>query len=106
MSDSKHPENEGKVFLFRYGKKIFDKIMAAMQPEFEDETPINPFDFWEGANFKLKIRKVAGYWNYDSSDLRNLLQYLKMMQRLKKYGKLHIHLQSLLRLQTLSLMRS
>jgi hypothetical protein len=68
VSDSKHPENNGKVFLFRYGKKIFDKIMAAMQPEFEDETPINPFDFWEGANFKLKIRKVAGYWNYDSSD--------------------------------------
>ncbi len=68
VSDSKHPENEGKVFLFRYGKKIFDKLMAAMQPEFEDEKAINPFDFWEGANFKLKIRKVAGYWNYDSSD--------------------------------------
>tara|TARA_B100000795_G_scaffold45001_1_gene29550 strand:- start:150 stop:1037 length:888 start_codon:yes stop_codon:yes gene_type:complete len=68
VSDSKHPENEGKVFLFRYGKKIFDKIMASMQPEFEDETPVNPFDFWEGANFKLKIRKVAGFWNYDSSE--------------------------------------
>ena len=71
VSDSKHPENEGKVFLFGYGKKIFDKIMAAMQPEFEDEKAINPFDFWEGANFKLKIRKVAGYWNYDSSDFDN-----------------------------------
>ena len=71
VSDSKHPENEGKVFLFRYGKKIFDKLMAAMQPEFEDEKAINPFDFWEGANFKLKIRKVAGYWNYDSSDFDN-----------------------------------
>ena len=68
VSGSKHPENEGKVFLFRYGKKIFDKIMASMQPEFEDETPVNPFDFWEGANFKLKIRKVAGFWNYDSSE--------------------------------------
>ena len=68
VSDSKHPENEGKVFLFRFGKKIFDKLMAAMQPEFEDETPINPFDFWEGANFKLKIRKVDGYWNYDKSE--------------------------------------
>ena len=68
VSDSKHPENEGKVFLYRYGKKIFDKLMAAMQPEFEDETPINPFDFWEGANFKLKIRKVDGYWNYDKSE--------------------------------------
>ena len=71
VSDAKHPENEGKVFLFRYGKKIFDKVMAAMQPEFEDEKAINPFDFWEGANFKLKIRKVAGYWNYDSSDFDN-----------------------------------
>ena len=68
VSDSKHPENEGKLFLFRYGKKIFDKLMAAMQPEFEDESPINPFDFWEGANFKLKIRKVDGYWNYDKSE--------------------------------------
>ena len=68
VSDSKHPENEGKVFLYRYGKKIFDKLMAARQPEFEDETPINPFDFWEGANFKLKIRKVDGFWNYDKSE--------------------------------------
>ena len=68
VSDSKHPENEGKVFLFRYGKKIFDKIMAAMQPEFEDEKPINPFDLWQGANFKLKIRKVDGFWNYDKSE--------------------------------------
>ena len=72
VSDSKHPENEGKVFLFRFGKKIFDKMMAAMQPEFEDETPINPFDFWEGANFKLKIRKVDGYWNYDASSFENV----------------------------------
>ena len=72
VSDSKHPENEGKVFLFRYGKKIFDNMMAAMQPEFEDETPINPFDFWEGANFKLKIRKVDGYWNYDASSFENV----------------------------------
>ena len=68
VSDSKNPDNEGKVFLFRYGKKIFDKLMAAMQPEFEDETPINPFDFWKGANFKLKIRKVDGFWNYDKSE--------------------------------------
>ena len=68
VSDTKNPHNEGKVFLFRYGKKIFDKLMAAMQPEFEDESPINPFDFWEGANFKLKIRKVDGYWNYDKSE--------------------------------------
>ena len=68
VSATKHPEHEGKVFLFRYGKKIFDKIMEAMQPAFEDENPINPFDFWEGANFKLKIRKVDGFWNYDKSE--------------------------------------
>ena len=68
VSDPKHPENEGKVCLFRYGKKIFDKMMEAMQPAFEDETPINPFDFWEGADFKLKIRKVDGFWNYDKSE--------------------------------------
>ena len=68
VSDPKHPENEGKVFLFRYGKKIFDKLSAAMEPEFEDESPLNPFDLWEGANFKLKIRKVEGYQNYDKSE--------------------------------------
>jgi len=68
VEDPAHPENEGRVFLYKFGKKIFDKIMAAMQPEFKDETPINPFDFWEGGNFKLKIRKVDGYWNYDKSE--------------------------------------
>ena len=68
VSDPKHPENEGKVFLFKFGKKIFDKITEAMQPAFEDEAAINPFDFWKGANFKLKIRKVDGYWNYDKSE--------------------------------------
>ena len=68
VKDSANPENEGKVFLYRFGKKIFDKIMETMQPAFEDETPINPFDFWEGANFKLKLRKVDGYWNYDKSE--------------------------------------
>ena len=68
VSDAKHPENEGKVFLFRYGKKIFDKIMESMQPAFPDDVAVNPFDFWEGANFKLKIRKVDGYWNYDKSE--------------------------------------
>ena len=68
VSAPKHPENEGKVFLFRYGKKIYEKVMEALQPQFEDETPVNPFDFWEGANFKLKIRKVDGYWNYDKSE--------------------------------------
>ena len=68
VSDPTNPQNEGKVMLYRFGKKIFDKCMEAMQPAFQDETPVNPFDFWEGANFKLKIRKVDGYWNYDKSE--------------------------------------
>ena len=56
------------MFLYRYGKKIFDKVMESMQPAFEDETPVNPFDLWKGADFKLKITKVAGFWNYDKSE--------------------------------------
>jgi hypothetical protein len=68
VKDPTNPENEGKVFLFKYGKKIFDKLTAAMQPEFEDEQAIDPFDFWNGANFKLKAKNVAGYRNYDSSE--------------------------------------
>tara|TARA_B100001250_G_scaffold414552_1_gene453800 strand:+ start:4636 stop:5523 length:888 start_codon:yes stop_codon:yes gene_type:complete len=68
VTDTKNPENEGKVFLFRYGKKIFDKLMEAMQPQFDDEEAIDPFNLWKGANFKLKIRKVDGFWNYDKSE--------------------------------------
>ena len=68
VKDSSNPENEGQVKLYKFGKKIFDKITAAMQPEFDDEEAINPFDFWKGANFKLKIKQVAGFWNYDSSE--------------------------------------
>jgi hypothetical protein len=68
VKDSANPSNEGKVFLYRYGKKIFDKVMESMQPAFEDETPVNPFDLWKGADFKLKITKVAGFWNYDKSE--------------------------------------
>jgi len=68
IKDSANPENEGKVFLFQYGKKIWDKLNGAMHPEFEDEKPMNPFDLWDGANFKIKIRKVDGYRNYDSSE--------------------------------------
>jgi len=68
VKDPAHPENEGKVMLFKFGKKIFDKLNAAMNPEFEDEQKINPFDFWEGANFKIKIRQVEGYRNYDKSE--------------------------------------
>lgn len=68
VSDSANPQNEGKVFLFKYGKKIFDKLNDLMNPAFEDEKPVNPFDFWAGANFKLKIRNVEGYRNYDKSE--------------------------------------
>ena len=68
VKDSANPQNEGRVFLYRYGKKIFDKIMESMQPAFEDEEPVNPFDLWKGADFKLKITNVAGYWNYDKSE--------------------------------------
>jgi hypothetical protein len=68
VKDPANPENEGKVFLFKYGKKIFDKINDMMNPQFEDEKPVNPFDLWTGADFKLKIRKVEGYRNYDKSE--------------------------------------
>jgi hypothetical protein len=67
VSDPKHPENEGKVFLFKFGKKIFDKIMDKARPTFEDEKPVNVFDPFEGADFKLRMRKVDGYANYDQS---------------------------------------
>jgi len=68
VEDSGNPANNGQVFLYKFGKKIFDKIKDAMQPEFQDEDPMNPFDFWDGANFKLKIRQVEGYRNYDKSE--------------------------------------
>ena len=68
VSDSANPQNEGKVFLYKYGKKIMDKVMDVMQPQFQDEKPVNPFDFWGGANFKLKIRNFEGYRNYDKSE--------------------------------------
>ena len=68
VSDPSNPENEGKVFLYKFGKKIFDKIMDVMQPQFADENPVNPYDFWEGADFKIKIRKVEGWVNYDKSE--------------------------------------
>ena len=83
VSDPKHPENEGKVFLFKFGKKIFDKITEAMQPAFDDEQPINPFDFWKGANFKLKIRKVDGYWNYDKSEFESVSQIKESDDQIK-----------------------
>ena len=71
VEDPANPQNEGKVMLYRFGKKIFDKCMESMQPAFKDETAVNPFDFWEGANFKLKLRKVEGYWNYDKSEFES-----------------------------------
>jgi len=71
VSDPKNPDNEGKVFLFKFGKKIFDKLNLAMHPEYEGDTPVNPFDMWKGANFKLRIRTVAGYPNYDQSSFDN-----------------------------------
>ena len=77
VKDPTNPQNEGGVFLYKFGKKIFDKVMEAMQPEFEDETPINPFDFWQGANFKLKIVKKDGFWNYDKSEFDSVSPLLK-----------------------------
>ena len=96
VSDSKHPENEGKIFLFRFGKKIFDKIQAAMQPEFDDETPIHPFDFWEGANFKLKIRKVDGVWNYDKSEFDSISPLADSDEKLDAIWKKQYSLQDFL----------
>tara|TARA_B100000530_G_scaffold48486_1_gene26987 strand:+ start:1053 stop:1922 length:870 start_codon:yes stop_codon:yes gene_type:complete len=87
VKDPSNPENEGKVFLYKFGKKIFDKIMGAMQPEFEDETPLNPFDFWQGADFKVKIKKVAGYWNYDSSEFAAAAPLLKDDDALEQLWK-------------------
>ena len=74
VSDPANPQNEGKIFLYKYGKKIFDKIQEAMNPEFQDEEAVNPFDYWKGANFKLKVRKVAGYINYDKSEFESASQ--------------------------------
>lgn len=71
IKDPANPQNEGQVMLYKFGKKIFDKIKDVMQPEFEDETPVNPFDFWEGVNFKLKARQVEGYRNYDKSEFES-----------------------------------
>jgi len=76
IKDPANPENEGKVKIFKYGKKIFEKIDAALRPKFQDEEAINPFDFWSGADFKLKICKVDGYWNYDKSEFSTPSEFL------------------------------
>ena len=84
VTDTKHPEHEGKVCLYKFGKKIFDKVMEAMQPQFDDEEAINPFDLWKGANFKLKIRKVDGFWNYDKSEFDSVTPLLDSDGALEK----------------------
>ena len=96
VEDTMNPENTGKVMLYRFGKKIFDKLMEAMQPEFADETPINPFDMWEGANFKLKIRKVDGYWNYDKSEFDSPTQLKPTDEELEAIYKKQYSLQEFL----------
>lgn len=87
VKDPAHPENEGKVFLFKYGKKIFEKLNEAMNPKFEDESPMNPFDLWEGANFKLKIRNVEGYRNYDKSEFESPAPLLDDDSEMEKVWK-------------------
>ena len=91
VQDPSNPATEGKVYLYKFGKKIFDKIMDVMQPSFQDEKPINPFDFWEGADFKLKIRNVEGYRNYDKSEFSSAAPLLNADEaKLEEvYGKLH-----------------
>ena len=87
VSDPKHPENEGQVKLFKFGAKIFEKITGAMNPAFEDETPINPFDLWKGTNFKLRITKVAGYQNYDKSEFMSASALLDDDEQMEKIWK-------------------
>ena len=87
VSDSGNPANEGKVFLYKYGKKIFDKLNEAMNPQFADEEAVNPFDFWSGANFKLKIRQVEGYRNYDKSEFDKPKALLDDDEELEKIWK-------------------
>ena len=89
VSDPSAPQNEGKVFLYKFGKKIFDKIFDQMNPEFADETPVDPFDFWEGANFKLKIRNVEGYRNYDKSEFASPSEFGEEDKMKEVYEKMH-----------------
>ena len=91
VKDPTNPENEGKVFLYKFGKKIFDKIYDLMNPDFADETPVDPFDFWEGADFKLKIRNVEGYRNYDKSEFASPAALLNADEAKLEdvYNKLH-----------------
>lgn len=96
VSDSGNPDNEGKVFLFKYGKKIFDKLKEAMEPQFEDEEAVNPFDLWSGSNFKLKIRQVEGYRNYDKSEFDKAGPLLDDDKALEKVWKSEYSLQDII----------
>jgi hypothetical protein len=96
VTDSGNPENEGKVFLYKYGKKIFDKLNEAMNPQFADEAPLNPFDLWAGANFKLKIRNLEGYRNYDKSEFDNPKPLLSDDEELENVWKGEHSLQAFL----------
>lgn len=96
IKDPGNPDNEGKVFLYEYGKKIFDMINSVMHPEFEDEEAINPFDFWEGSNFRLRIRKVEGYRNYDKSTFDEPTPLLDDDDELEKLWKSQYSLQEFL----------
>lgn len=90
LKDAANPENEGKVFLYSFGKKIFDKLNDLMNPTFEDETPVNPFDFWEGADFKLKIRNLEGYRNYDKSEFSSAAALSEDDEKLEAvYNQMH-----------------
>jgi len=96
VKDPSNPENEGKVFLYKYGKKIFDKLNDLMNPQFPDEAPVNPFDFWQGANFNLKIRNVEGYRNYDKSEFSKSSPLLDDDEELEKLWKKEYPLQTFL----------
>ena len=96
LKDPANPENEGRVFLFKYGKKIFDKLQEAMNPQFADEKPMNPFDLWDGANFKVKIRNVEGYRNYDKSEFDDRGPLLDEDDKLEKIWKKEYPLQPFL----------
>jgi hypothetical protein len=90
VSDPAHPENEGKVFLYKHGSKVFEKYNDKLHPQFEDEQPMNPFDMWEGANLKIKIRKVEGYVNYDKSEFESCSPLSESDEKLEEiYGQLY-----------------
>lgn len=97
VSDPKRPQNEGKVFLFKYGKKIFDKIKEQLEPQFQDETPMNPFDFWKGADFKIKIRNVEGYRNYDKSEFATPAPLADSDEKIEKVWKSEYSLKDFLK---------